>query len=50
MNRQKKTLLEKLEICGQFVGKVALNVDITIVYKLAAGTTLKLEMLLNQHF
>ena len=33
----KKALLEKLEICGQFVGKVALNVDISIVYKLAAG-------------
>ena len=32
------------------VGKVSINVDITAIYKLAAGTTFKLEMLLNQRF
>ena len=46
----KKALLKILKIGGQMVGKVSINVDITAIYKLAAGTTFKLEMLLNQRF
>ena len=36
MNRQKSTFF-KLKICGQIVGKVAINVDRATIYKLAAG-------------
>lgn len=39
-----------LKKSGQKVGRVALNVGISTVYKPAAGTKFKLEMLLNQHF
>nr|DAY33219.1 MAG TPA: hypothetical protein [Caudoviricetes sp.] len=46
----KNALLKKLKKCGQFVGNIAINVGISIVYKPAAGTKFKLEMLLNQHF